>query len=153
MTVANKLKHLAILLGDADIDLEQIAEYCSGIGLERLDIYCTEAKCPQLENLVNKQQLNAGQGLLVRVIKGSARERLLTKIQNLDQGLDYMDFVAALVPQSPDLIVAQAQSLRSMIIEEAAYAEIFFIKQSVIGLEVLKLAVEDFEQRKRNFGA
>ncbi|MBT6842773.1 MAG: hypothetical protein HOA17_03120 [Candidatus Melainabacteria bacterium] len=52
----------------------------------------------------------------------------------------------------PDLIIIEGdKSLQNAAIIEASYAEIYFCEK--LDEAELKRAVEDFEQRKRNFGS
>ncbi len=111
----------------------------------------SEEKCQELESyLKNKYQLEVSSSLA-----GTGMENLLNRFSDLiklDRDISSDDLVK--MNFVPDLIIIESkheQSLQDALILEASYAELFFVEK--LDEEQLDIAIADFHERKRNFGA
>lgn len=102
--------------------------------------FMTKVEHPELNILlINKQ--------------GDARDKTLEQFKSMllnDEDLSAENIEAKF--EQPDLIIIEGeQSLQNSAIIEASYAELYFCKE--LNSVELNNAVEDFQNRKRNFGS
>lgn len=146
----NDLKHLVLIIDEINETLvaDLITKFESE-ALKSLVIY-TDSKINFSNNSNIKLTLKA---------KGQARANLLKEFKSMllnNEDLSPNAIQAKFNPE-PDLIIKVGTGLESLdatLIIEASYAEIYFAKVSAqdFSLNELEKAIEDFKQRKRNFG-
>ena len=144
----NKLKSLALIIKEIDeAKLSGFLKRLEEIGLEELKLF-TESK-PKIKSKIKVElaPLNKGRDILFEKFR-----TILIEAKESDREISPLEFKIDL-----DLIIKvgeELESLENTLIPEASYAEIHFAKMKAqdFKLDNLKLAIEDYLNRKRNFG-
>ncbi len=134
----NQLAHLAIIIENINEDTIALLELIfDKYELKTLQLFTNNEPNYQAKNIRIKK-LNQGRKETLTAIK----EIALSNSQNNIKAEDL------------DLIIKFGDAnLNNTVITSAAYAEIYFIKDTKITLNNLETAISDYQLRQRNFGA
>lgn len=166
----NHLHHLALAI--AEIDKEKIQAILTHVSKEEIkafSLYSSQDLSEDEIESIKFYALNAGVRFYYLPF-GNARKNLLDKFKKLllgktekeIKGMTDAELAKELAHDKefpePDLIIKVGEtkeSLENTFIMEASYAEIYFAKKNPkdFVLNDVEHAIQDFETRKRNFGA